>query len=473
MSTDLNVEMFRDLLDKYLNETMTTAEFDEFESYLKIEEYRDLYIKLVHQDSVLYQIFEKVEIEDKTPLRIPLIVKSLAAAIILFTPVLLWLFNTNEKAESFDAFIVSNTANCTWVRGVGENDDLIELRSGVAKLNFKDGSSVVIEAPIKFRQIGSNKIFLQDGNLYVKGKPDFTVVTEKDKIVDIGTEFGVSIDDNTRIQVHKGHITVSNKSVAKLDLSQGDAVISNSQAIDKVEFLNSYFLRDIPKAPENARMKRNANFPGSVPYNINKYDYYSIHKLSADVMIDGQLNEWDKKGVFKSACRVPFEDSHNITGQIKYSEKGIYVGLIVKDPNPMVNALAIDSDNSWNAGAQQLWFSKGQERISLTLLYSALNEKSYLLKSVNESESKIVGSKDYLGRHLKLSDSEYCLEYFISWKTLGFTVENDEKISFHFTSHWGDKSGIFWDCFLEEFQSYEYFHFDRKKPVTWGYAEFK
>ncbi|MCM8527958.1 MAG: FecR family protein [Lentisphaeraceae bacterium] len=473
MSEKFSMSEFRSLLDSYLDGTLQPDRLSDFEAYLKEEEYRDIYIKLVHQDSVLYQLLEKVEIKEKAPVRTSFILKTAIAAFILLSPLLFFMFSSGKPQQSFAPFTVSNTANCTWVRDAGENDKFIELRSGVAKLLFEDGSAVIIEAPVKFRQIGTNKIFLDDGNIYVKGKPEFTVLTEKYKIVDIGTEFGVAIEEETRIQVHKGKVSVSKDSALNLDLTKGQAVISDSDKLSEAEFINSYFLRDIPSAPENVRMLRNAHFPGTVPYNINKYERYEVHQLTDEINIDGKLDEWDKTHNFTSACRSPFADSHNISGQIRYSDKGLYAAFRVNAPNPMMNKLALSDPGCWNAGSQQLWLSKGNDRICLTMLYSDLSKESHLLKSVNDGNLEVLGKTNFQGKHFLLSGSAYSLEYFIPFKTLGFEVNEGEKISIHLTSHWGDKSGKYWNGFLEEFQNFEYFNFDRKNTVTWGYAEFK
>ena len=283
---DFNEDRFRKLLDLYINAEMAEENLQEFEEYLKEEKYRDIYIKLVHQDSVLYQLFEKVEIEEKPPVSIPFIFKVVAAAIIIITPLLIYFTGTKKEVDEFEAFTVSNTINCTWNRDVSENDNSIQLTTGVAKLNFQDGSAVVIEAPVTFKQVNSNTIYLEEGNIFIKGKPNFTVLTEKDKIVDISTEFGVSIDRDTRIQVHKGRVSLSNESINKVDLTEGKAVISGEQSVNEVDFINSYFLRDIPNKPAKAKMAPNAFFPGTVPYNINSFNSYLLLKLEEEISID-------------------------------------------------------------------------------------------------------------------------------------------------------------------------------------------
>jgi hypothetical protein len=88
----------------------------------------------------------------------------------------------------------------------------LRLQAGLAEILFADGAKVVVEGPATFRTDSSGRGFLEAGRLvaYVpKGAAGFTVETPAATIVDLGTEFGVSVESGKKtaeVEVFRGKV---------------------------------------------------------------------------------------------------------------------------------------------------------------------------------------------------------------------------------------------------------------------------
>ncbi len=72
------------------------------------------------------------------------------------------------------------------------------LGTGLAQITLATGASVYIEAPATFEAVGEDHLRLLDGKIVghcPPGAEGFTVTTPNARIVDLGTEFGVSVRD--------------------------------------------------------------------------------------------------------------------------------------------------------------------------------------------------------------------------------------------------------------------------------------
>lgn len=83
--------------------------------------------------------------------------------------------------------------------------DSIWLKSGVVKIAFDYGAQVVIEGPAEFRLKSAEDMTLLSGRVYAH-VPDrskgFTVETPTSRVIDLGTEFGVSVHSDGACDVH-------------------------------------------------------------------------------------------------------------------------------------------------------------------------------------------------------------------------------------------------------------------------------
>jgi hypothetical protein len=107
----------------------------------------------------------------------------------------------------------------------------IILKSGIIKVLYNNDVEVLLEAPAEFQFRSANEMYLKVGALFAKVSPagkGFTVLTQNAKIVDLGTEFGVSCDAQKKTQLHvfKGKTTLtssSDKSAKNLGVLSGQA----------------------------------------------------------------------------------------------------------------------------------------------------------------------------------------------------------------------------------------------------------
>lgn len=80
-----------------------------------------------------------------------------------------------------------------------------QLRSGSIDLLFADGARVSVSGPALFNLRSSRHIHLESGNLVAR-IPDealgFIVTSPRSEVVDLGTEFGLSVDGNGLTDVH-------------------------------------------------------------------------------------------------------------------------------------------------------------------------------------------------------------------------------------------------------------------------------
>ena len=88
-----------------------------------------------------------------------------------------------------------------------------ELRGGFMELAYMNGATVLIEAPAKFELRSASLLWLHAGNLSAQVPATavgFTVETPTAKVVDLGTEFGVSANANaSEVHVFKGEVLVT------------------------------------------------------------------------------------------------------------------------------------------------------------------------------------------------------------------------------------------------------------------------
>jgi hypothetical protein len=107
----------------------------------------------------------------------------------------------------------------------------IILKEGIIKVLYDNDVEVLLEAPVEFQFRSANEMFLRNGALFAKVSPagkGFSVITLSAKIVDLGTEFGVFADNQSKTQLHvfKGKTTLAStkgKKVNNLGILGGQA----------------------------------------------------------------------------------------------------------------------------------------------------------------------------------------------------------------------------------------------------------
>lgn len=158
--------------------------------------------------------------------------------------------------------VIADTMNGRWDTQIPMQigDDIKtehkKLVAGVIKLAFDSGVNVVVEAPAEFTPVAANRMTLQKGKAFahVPGNAiGFTIDTPGSSIVDLGTEFGIYVDTQNDSEVHviQGKVNLIAGSAGRTKQSEivGRAearqVSFLSKTIEKVNFCNNFFVRDI------------------------------------------------------------------------------------------------------------------------------------------------------------------------------------------------------------------------------------
>jgi hypothetical protein len=79
------------------------------------------------------------------------------------------------------------------------------IDEGLVEIQFADGASAVLEGPAVFDVLGRNAGLLTKGRLAATVPPEgrgFAVETPSATVVDLGTEFGVLVDDEGQVEAH-------------------------------------------------------------------------------------------------------------------------------------------------------------------------------------------------------------------------------------------------------------------------------
>lgn len=133
---------------------------------------------------------------------------------------------------------VSQTLGAVWVNGTGDGDlqklcigRQLELESGLAQVEYTNGIRVNLEGPALFVVSGPNQGVLVRGKVsaLVKEVPTgFTIQTPVGKVIDLGTEFGIKIDEDkdTEVQVFDGRVKLD---IAGARQGTGTAVTAPQQ----------------------------------------------------------------------------------------------------------------------------------------------------------------------------------------------------------------------------------------------------
>lgn len=129
------------------------------------------------------------------------------------------------------------------------------LEQGYAQLTFKQGTQVLIQAPCTFELQSSNRMALKNGSMTADVPSQavgFTVQTPWTKVVDYGTEFGVSTGQANGSEVHvfKGKVSVGDAMSSQFATKGQAAHVDRAGRVGlkSLDDHPSLFVRDMPKA---------------------------------------------------------------------------------------------------------------------------------------------------------------------------------------------------------------------------------
>ncbi len=134
--------------------------------------------------------------------------------------------------------------------------DRISLERGLLQLGFPKGVEAIVEGPCELEVTSSDEIRLDGGMSWFrvpKAGRGFTVRTDRAKVIDLGTEFGIRFDGGDDVQVHvvKGRVRVEPRKPGKpsFEVTQGEAVgVGEDGASRDVDLRATLFRRKFSKS---------------------------------------------------------------------------------------------------------------------------------------------------------------------------------------------------------------------------------
>lgn len=184
--------------------------------------------------------------------------KALAVAAVLALAFVLTRFG-----KTHDRVILTRSESVVWAgagAGVGdvlEDGRVLEIDSGIAELTFPDGVQVLLEGPAHIRITGPKSARLERGRLVARvlraeGR-GFVIDGPSGRVVDLGTEFGVSVGRSGEMEVHvlEGTVTAATHEQKEniVTLHKNEAMRLGGGTSQRMTADDGVFITDLPPVP--------------------------------------------------------------------------------------------------------------------------------------------------------------------------------------------------------------------------------
>ena len=229
-----------ELSERYADEKLSAEEVSALQAELSASaEARAFFAKALHQraeltfdDSWHSQASETSKSVAK-PIWWRHAITAAAAACITFGFV--WLQNSRDGTVA----TLIRAQQCQWagsslptVEGARLKPGMLDLIEGLAVLRFDSGAELVLEAPATVEVLDGMNCKLRRGTLVAEVPPQakgFSIDTKDAKVIDWGTKFGLSADEDGKymVRVIEGLVEVDDKNVA------GSTTLEKGQGVDR------------------------------------------------------------------------------------------------------------------------------------------------------------------------------------------------------------------------------------------------
>lgn len=124
--------------------------------------------------------------------------------------------------------------------------------SGLAEIELRNGARLVLEGPFDLKLTGYKTVSLHSGRLAARCPPSakgFTILTPQGKVIDLGTELGVHVEENGVVEAHvlTGSVAVTGThSRRKISLFDGEALRMEPETTRRVAADPSAFVTKMP-----------------------------------------------------------------------------------------------------------------------------------------------------------------------------------------------------------------------------------
>ena len=256
---------FQDLIDQSLNETISEVDMKALEErMLQDPKARIHYLNSVGLHASLKRRFSSQHEEDGTIL-FPgqsiftrKTVWAIAACLVLFFGMLIFQLSNRPFAEVAHVIGAYRADGATYKTGEKVEPGILSLTRGLLRLDFSNGARVTVQGPAELEVLDQDRVLLHKG-LVTATIPEsavgFVVDTVAAHVADLGTSFGVSVNENgqTEVCVFDGEVEVSLPREAGAEevshlVREGESISArvNSSVIDSVSYETSQFENALP-----------------------------------------------------------------------------------------------------------------------------------------------------------------------------------------------------------------------------------
>ncbi|MDB6073986.1 MAG: hypothetical protein JWO89_1626 [Verrucomicrobiaceae bacterium] len=170
-----------------------------------------------------------------------MVLSGVAAAAACITLLGAWILRqaVDLKASSYEATtasvaVLTRGVNLEWetdsiapMAGSPLSPGWLRLKSGLAQIEFYQGARVLIEGPAALQLVSSGEAYCTAGKLSAHVPPQakgFRINTPKGAIVDLGTEFGLDLNDaSSQVHVFKGEVELHRPASPMQSVKEGQA----------------------------------------------------------------------------------------------------------------------------------------------------------------------------------------------------------------------------------------------------------
>lgn len=381
----------------------------------------------------------------------------------------------------------------------------LELYQGIVEITFVSGARILLEAPAELKIADPLHVFLLSGRVVAHTPATaagFTIETERSRVVDLGTEFGLMTGPQGEmlVQVFDGVVTAEVKgeqgTMERLTAGQTRSLAVEGGRLTEQPFVEDRFIRRLP-TPE----RRQGPDP---PYNNSQHETVHIWPVQPQVTIDGDPGEWTEQGRFHSACRPPYDKSYCMWGQMAYDKQFLYLAAHVADPSPLRNRLDSLTEPRffWAGGSvvvrlctnrrmpyplesvpqsqqerRRFYQESSNQFAHLALWHSHKDEQSHLtLRYGMDFRDAATDPPGWRGGFRRDDDGRgYVLEYAIPWSLLNAgddPPQPGDDLAAVWHVHWSDEHGR--SCFgqLIEVTNPAQQPYSFLNPGCWGRARY-
>ncbi len=148
-----------------------------------------------------------------------------------------------SESRSRGVAVLGRVLDARWAPGEGPREagdpllpGVVRLDEGFAQIEFFSGATVVLQGPAELELIAADRAVLRRGRLRAHVPPaarGFTLLSADLQVVDLGTEFGVSVSEDGRTEVHvfDGLVEWSTDGTQPRRLSAGKALVRTGKEL--------------------------------------------------------------------------------------------------------------------------------------------------------------------------------------------------------------------------------------------------